>query len=285
MPIPQVARTRIGSVWPSVKRTFVAFGEDDGIVLAASVAFYSALSMGPLLLLFLWITGMIGADAQRALAEQVRELLGPEAGDAIGSVMRTTRSESRGTGTLAGIVAIGTLVFSATGVFANLQTALNRIWEIRPEQGVKGLWDWLRKRLISLGIIAAVGFLLVLSLAVSAVVSFLAEKLLPGAPFLWRTVTYGGSVVLFGLLFAGMFRYLPDTRVRWRDVIVGAAVTAVLFALGKLAIGLYLGNSAVGSTYGTAGSLVVLLMWVYLSSILFFLGAEWTHVWATRERT
>lgn len=262
----------------ATKRAFGRFGEDDAMVYAAAVAYYSALSLAPLLLLLLWVAGLLGPDAQQALVAQVRDVVGGEAGRMVESIV-TSASDHPSAGTWSGIVGIAALLLSATGVFVQLQKAMNRVWGVRVKKGA-GLSDLLRKRVLSLGLILAMGFLLAVSLAASAAVSFLASRLLPGTPFLWQILSFALSVAIFALLFAAMFRYLPDVKVAWRDVRIGAVVTAMLFALGKLAIGLYLGHGGVGSAYGAAGSLLVLLVWVYFSTTLFFLGAEWTRSWA-----
>ncbi len=187
-------------------------------------------------------------------------------------------------GVIATIIGVVTILFGATGVFVQLQSALNRIWNVEPKPGA-GIWSFVRTRLISFGMILGIGFLLLVSLVLSAAVSAVgtwATGLLPGSETLVNILTFAVSFVLTTLLFAMIYKVLPDVEIGWRDVWIGAGVTAFLFTVGKSLIGLYLAKSSVASTYGAAGSLVVLLLWVYYSSQILFLGAEFTQVYATR---
>lgn len=263
-----------------VKRAVRQFGQGDGMSYAAAVAFYTSLSLAPLLALCLWITSFLGPGAQEAVVEQMVELAGAQMGEAIRSV--TEASESSPGAGLAGVLGIVTLLVGATAVFAELQGAMNRIWDVRVAPG-GGLWAWLRKRLLSLGMIAVIGFLLLVSLIASAVLSALAGPAhgsLPGADWLWLVLDTGIALAVYVLLFAALYKVLPDVRIQWRDVWFGALVTAALFAVGKLVLGLYIGRAGTGSAYGAAGSLVVLLVWTYYSTALVFLGAELTQAWA-----
>lgn len=273
-----VKRT-LSIAWKTLKRAAGNFFTGDAIVFAAAVAFYSSLSLAPLLLMLLWGASLLGAGAVDALLDQVRDLLGPQAGEVIRTVVESANRHPS-LGNLAGIIAAGTILFSSTTVFAQLQESMNRVWGVRgdPKRGVR---NWLRARLLSFGVILALGFLLVVSLAVSAAVAFLANLILPGTEFLWQVVSFLFSVAIFTLFFAALFRYLPDVRIAWRDVRPGALLTAILFSVGKVLIGLYLGKSVVASSYGAAGSLVVMLLWVYYSAIIVFFGAECTEALAT----
>jgi membrane protein len=169
------------------------------------------------------------------------------------------------------------LLFSASGVFAQLQSTMNKVWNVTPKPQ-NAIWDWLRKRLLSMGMVLSVAFILLASLVISAVIGMV----LPGTGTLWNLVTAGVSMLVFIVLFAMIFKFLPDVQIAWRDVWVGAVLTAVLFTVGKYAIGVYIGNSAVASSYGTAGSLIALLVWVYYSAVIVLFGAELTQVYATR---
>ena len=257
------------------KETFSDFAQDEAVTRAAALAFYTGLSFAPLLLLAISAVGLFGADASDAVVAQVHGLLGPEAGRAAALVAESAE-ERRGDGWLGAVLGVLTILVSAAGAFGQLQTSLNRIWEVkaRPGLGVRG---WIRKRLLSLGMVLAVVFLLMVSLAFSAGLSFLFAG---RTGMLWEALNAVTSLVAFTLLFGLLFKYVPDVKVPWHVLRVGAVTTAVLFLLGKTAIGVYLGRSAVGSSYGAAGSLVVLLVWVYYCSIVVFLGAEATQTQA-----
>jgi membrane protein len=257
-----------------VKEAGKEFLSDNAITLAAAVAFYTALSFAPLLLLLVTVGAFLGPDTQDALIEELKSLIGPQSGDAIRMVLENA-AQRPSLGNAAGIFGMATLLFSATGVFAQLQKAINIVWNVKPKKG-EGVKAFLRKRLFSLGMILAIAFLLVVSLVVSTVIAVVFS----GEAFLWRALHFVISILIFTALFGIIFKCLPDVKIAWRDVLFGGAATATLFALGKLLIGLYLGNSSVGSAYGAAGSLIVLLLWVYYSAIIFFFGAELTQVQA-----
>jgi membrane protein len=191
-----------------------------------------------------------------------------------------------GTGWVATVTGIATLVFGATGAFAALQSALNHIWEVQPDPSGKGLWKLVRSRFLSLAMVLAVGFLLLVSLVVSAALSALdrySRSLVSGIDEFWLVLNFFASFAVVTVLFALMFKFLPDAEIEWRDVWGGALVTALLFNFGKSAIGLYLGNTTVSTAFGAAGSLVVLLLWVYYSAQILFFGAELTQVYAKRH--
>lgn len=251
------------------------FVEDDAMTLAAALAFYTALSFAPMLMLLIWISGMLGDDAQQKVVSQFTSMIGEQAGQAVDMVIQNAKSKPDA-GNLAGIFGIATLIFSATGVFAQLQAAMNRVWDVTAKPG-GGIWNFFRKRLLSLGTILAIGFILVVSLVVSAGISLVVA----GAGG-WQVVNIVVTLGIYVLLFAFIYKILPDVKMHWKDVWIGATFTAVLFQVGKTLISLYLGHSSVGSSYGAAGSLVVLLVWVYYSSIILFFGAEMTQVWARR---
>lgn len=272
------------SVWTLVRDAARNFARDEALTLAASLAFYMALSFAPLTLLLIRLGSALGPRAEEELVSQVVDLLGSEAGAVVETIIENAESNPD-EGALAGVLGIGVLVFSATSVFAQLQTALNHVWDVRAKPG-NGVWSWLRKRLLSAGMLGAVGLLLLVSLALSTVLSLLASAAadrLPGADAVWVVLNTVVSLALFAAVFAAVFRFLPDARIAWRDVVFGALVTAVLFSIGKLLIGAYLGRQAVGSAYGAAGSLLVLLVWVYYSATLVFFGAELTQSFAARR--
>lgn len=254
------------------------------MTLGASLAFYTALSLAPLLVLLLWVGGALGEGTQQQMIEQVVSLMGAESGETIRSLVESAE-EKPTIGSIAGIFSILTLLLSATGVFGALQHAMNLIWGVEPKPG-GGVKNFVRARLLSLGLLVAMGFILLVSLVLSAGLSAavnLMHDALPGGDFLWSALNWAVSFAVFVLLFAAMFKILPDAHVAWRHVWLGAVSTAFFFTLGKTLIGLYLGNSAIGSAYGAAGSLIVLLVWVYYSSLTVFFGAEFTQVFARHK--
>jgi membrane protein len=263
-----------GGVWMGVKETVNGFVSDDAMSLAGALAFYTALSLAPMLVILLRIASLLGEGTQQKLAGQIEGVVGQQAGQAIKMIMDSADKQP-GWGSFAGIVSLVVLILSASGVFAQLQMSLNRIWNVKAKPS-EGIWGWVRKRLLSIGMILALAFILLVSLAISAVIGVMMSQ----QGVIWQAVNFIVSLGVFTVLFAAIFKYLPDVKMAWRDVWTGAITTAVLFAIGKWLIGLYLGHSSVASSYGAAGSLLVLLLWVYYSSLLVFLGAELTQVQA-----
>jgi membrane protein len=248
---------------------------------AAALAFYTVFSLAPVLLIVISVAGAVfGEDAVRGrILEQFQELIGRGAASAVQSIIQRARIEGTG---LSGAVGVFTLIASATVVFAQLQSSLNAIWEVQPKEG-RFIRRFLKKRLMSFALVLAIGFLLLVSLALSAGLKgfqgFVENRL--GLPAGWLDLA--GSVLTFAiaaLLFALIYRYLPDARIAWRNVLFGAVVTALLFSIGKWAIGLYIGRSAVASPYGAAGSIILILVWVYYASTILLLGAEFTRAWS-----
>jgi membrane protein len=278
MPIKTVWRVTIGAAQD--------WWEDNCLRLAASLAYYTALSLAPLVLLMVGLLGTVLGRAQVAsqLAAQLESLMGPAGQELVTSILTTASPEG---GTWATVVGLVTLVIGATAVFGELQATLNLIWEVRPAPtgGVwAGIWALLKERLFSLALVFALAFLLLVSLVISAVLAGAAAWFQgPEQALVSRVLELAVSLLVLTLVFALLFTSVPDAEIRWRDVWLGGLITAVLFTLGKTAIGYYLGQASVGSAYGAAGSLVVLLVWVYYSALIMFFGAEFTHVWATRQ--
>lgn len=270
-------------IFPIAKKSVSDFIDDNAMSLAAGVAFYAALSLAPLLLLMLSVTSLLGQDMQNNLIAELSRLLGPQVGDTIQGIVESA-DDKPSAGVLSSIISIVTLLVSATGVFAELQTSMNHIWDVesKPNQGIKPL---LRARLMSLGVVVSLGFLLLISMVASAALSTFVNLLGRGDEItvLWRIADIALSLLLFGAMFAVMFKLLPDVKMRWRNVVGGALVTAGLFVIGKVVIGLYIGHSTVASSYGAAGSLIAMLVWVYYSAVIVFLGAEVTQAWAERR--
>ena len=271
------------SVWRLIKATCIEWFEDDTFRLAASLAFYTIFSLAPVLLIATGVAGVFLARetaAERILAE-VQALVGPEGAQAIRPVLEASTGFGKGAWAIAtGLV---TFLLGATAVFAELQAALNKIWDVKadPKRGVilKLIFDRLRSFTIALG----VGFLLLVSLVVSAALTALEQYLnnwMPGIPALWQALNIVTSLLLAAVLFAMIYKYLPDAKIAWSDVWIGAGVTAALFTVGKHVISLYLGQTAVASAFGAAGSFAVLLIWIYYSALISFFGAEFTQVYA-----
>jgi membrane protein len=248
----------------------------------AALAYYSVFSLGPLMVIAIAVAGLVfGQDAVRGeVGSQLKGLLGDTGAQAVETMLAGASKPQQGV--LATVLSIGTLLFAAVGVVVQLKDALNTVWEVdAPKNG--GIWSFVRTYIASLAGVLAVGFLLLISLLLTTLLSAGGKYLAPYLPE--ATLQVAGSFVSFGvitLLFAMMFKWLPDTPVNWRNVWLGAAITAALFEIGKLLIGLYIGKQALESTYGAAASLVVLLIWIYYSSQIVLMGAEFTRVHAKR---
>ena len=261
------------------------FSDDKAPRLGAALAYYTMFSIAPLLLVVIAIAGFVfGPEAARGeIFAQTRGLIGAEGAGALQDMVRSAAKPK--SGTIATIIGIATLLLGASGVFGQLKDALNTIWEVKPPES-RGAWGFLRERFLSLAMVLGVGFLLLVSLVLDTAVSALgkfAGNRLPGGEALWHGIELLLSFGVVTVLFAMIFRFLPDIRIAWRDVWLGAAFTALLFVVGKFALGFYLGKKATASSYGAAGSLVVLLLWVYYSAQILFFGAEVTQVYARRR--
>lgn len=265
---------RAPAVWRILRQAVSNFVSDDAMSLAASLSFYTLLSFAPLLVLGVWASSLIGYDAQQAVLGQIGELAGAQARQAAQTVFRSA-AEHPSAGSAAGIFGIAVSVFAATTVFAQLQAALNRIWGIRAHPG-NALWGWLHRRVLSIGVIGSIVFVLIVSLLVSA---GLGVFLSSDGPW-WDVFNQLITTAVFACLFALLFRYLPDARLPWHRVLWGGVVTALLFSLGKWLLSYYLSSGRIGNAYGAAGSLAVLLVWVYYSGAIFFFGAEVVQAWA-----
>ena len=279
---------QVATLWHMILRAGQDWWNDNCLRLAASLAYYTALSLAPLLLLLVGLTGIVFGREQvgHQLTAQLEGLIGPAGRELVTSILAATNSQE---GALATIVGLVTLFIGATAVFGELQATLNLIWEVRPAptSGVwAGIWAVLRERIFSLALVLALAFLLLVSLVISAALAS-ATALFhgPEQALLSRLLEIAVSLLVLTFVFALLYKYVPDAEIGWQDVWLGGCITAVLFTLGKTAIGFYLGQASVGSAYGAAGSLVVLLVWVYYSALIMFFGAEFTHVCATRYGT
>lgn len=269
------------SAWNIIKGTVSEFSEDNVLRLSAALAYYSIFSLGPLLVIMVGVAGLVLGESsvQSQVKEQLQSFLGPQSAGVVESMMQ---NQSKGGGLLTTIIGIVTLLLGASGVFGQLQDALNTIWEVKAKPGI-GIWGFLRHRFLSFGMILVIGFLLLISMVISTVMSGMMGKLgsfLPMSDVVAHVVNFTVSFLVIALLFALMFKALPDVKIPWRDVWVGALFTAFLFTLGKFLLGLYLGRASTTSSYGAAGAVVLILLWVYYASIIIFLGAEFTQVYA-----
>lgn len=258
----------------ALKEIFGGYFAGDPLTQSAALAYYTALSFAPLLMLLLWCVSLLGDQRQAQLIAEVRGMVGGSAAQAVDDVIRSAESRPSA-GTLAGLVGIGFLLFSASGVFGQLQSSLNHIWGIEARPG-SGLMNWVRKRLLSFGTVLVIAFLLLVSLVATSLVTAVFGGL-------GSLVDLAAQLLVVTVLFALMFKFLPDAHIAWGDVWVGAAVTTALFLVGKRLISLYLIRGGVGSGYGAAGSLIALLVWVYYSGLIVLLGAQVTRTWARRR--
>jgi membrane protein len=271
-----------------IKETARQWYAHDTFQLGAALAYYTVFSMAPVLIIAIGIAGVVFGQqvARERVIDEIGQTMGSTIGKAIGDTMQDARNSH--SGAIATIIGIGVLLFGATSVFAQLQTALNTVWGVKLRSD-SGVWDMVKARLLSFAVVLAIGFLLLVSLVVSAALaalgSFLTPASHPGGIYFWQVLN---GIISFGfitLLFAMIYKILPDVKIAWRHVWIGAAVTALLFTVGKFLIGLYLGRTTVTSSYGAAGSLVVVLLWVYYSSQIFLFGAEFTRVYTERSGT
>jgi len=272
------------SIWTLFREAFADWLDDRAPRLGAALAYYTALSLAPLLLIAIGIAGMaFGAEAaQGRVVGELRNLVGDDGGRAIQDMLEHARTPSAGI--IATTVGAVTLLLGAAGVFGQLQDALNTIWEVTPRPG-RGWRGFLKDRFLSLTMVLGTGFLLLVSLVVTAGIAAAGESLRgisPGVEALAELATMLVSFCVVVVLFAMIYKFLPDAEIAWREVWIGAVVTAALFVVGKFAIGLYLGHASIGSAYGAAGSFVVLLVWVYYSAQVLLFGAELTQVYARR---
>jgi membrane protein len=274
---------KFGRYWDLLKKSAQAFVDDNALKLSASLSYYMVFALGPIILIVISIMGSFSSkdEVQSKVYQQLSKLLGPEAAVQIESIIQNTRSSSDSTiGTIIGLAA---LFLGATGVFGEIQDSINYIWSVKakPQRG------WLRfiiNRLLSFSIIISMGFILMVALMINAFMELLSERLVrlfsEGTVYLFYTVNLLLIFIVITVLFAAIFKILPDARIKWKDAFIGAGFTAVLFLLGKFLIGYYLGNSNIGVVYGTAAAIIFILLWVYYSSVILYFGAEFTRMYA-----
>jgi membrane protein len=281
----KIPANKLKAGWDLLKLTFTEWMNDNTFEWSAALAFYTIFSIAPVLLIAVGVASFFLAPetATTRIVDEMEKLVGAQGANAVRQVIESSRGFGKGLWAVS--VGIVTLIMGATAVFGELQSALNQIWDVKPKPNRSVIMSLIVDRLRSFSIAVCVGFLLLVSLVISAVISGLQNYLnnwLPGIPWFWQAANIVTSFVVVAVLFSMIYKFLPDVVISWRDVSIGAAVTALLFSAGKYLIGLYLGQTATASAFGAAGSLVVLLFWVYYSALISFLGAEFTQVYTRR---
>ncbi|MDR9404858.1 MAG: YihY/virulence factor BrkB family protein [Halothece sp. Uz-M2-17] len=265
-----------------LKETFTQWLEHKAPRLAAALAYYMVFSLAPLLIIAIAIAGAIfGEDAAEGdIVNRISGFVGQDAASVIEKAI--SNASQPDLSNIASLISVAILLFGASGVFVQLQEALNTIWSVQPRPG-RIVKQFIRKRILSFAMVLGLGLFVILSLLLTAAISALSQlELLPGFPFLWQSLSFVVSFGLVTLFFALVFKFLPDAKVAWNDVWIGAVITSILFAIGRSLLGWYLGKTSFASTYGAAGSLIVLLAWIYYSAQILFLGAEFTEVYARK---
>jgi len=274
-------RTTLGRLWQVLRLTAESFAADDAWSRGASIAYFTLFSVAPTLLVMIATAGLVfGEEAsQGAIVRELSGLMGHSTAEAVEGVVRSASDKL--TGRIATLIGIAAIVLATSGVFGEVQSALNAVWKAAPRRST--MTRLLRARLASLGLVIAFGFVLMVSLALGAALAALSTYMhvvFPALDVGLRGIDFLLSVGLTAALFAAMYKILPDTPIAWHDVIIGAVVATILFAGGKYLIALYIGRSNVASSFGAAGALIVLLLWIFYSAQIFLLGAEFTRAWA-----
>jgi membrane protein len=276
----------VGNTSSLLKQTFQEWLQDKTPQLGAALAYYTVFSLAPLILVLLAIIGFLFRDdpagAWNKITQQMGYFLDPSALEVVQNIAQ--KASQPGKSVIATIIGVALALFGASGVFGQLQDALNTIWGVKAKPGT-GIWGFLRARFLSFAMVAGICFLLLVSLAIEALLkgfSHYVQSVVPGGIVIALTVYLVFDFAVVVLLFAMIFKFLPDVKIQWRDVWIGAVMTAIFFGIGKWALGLYLSSGAAGSVYGAASSLITLLLWVYYSSQILLFGAEFTQVYSDR---
>jgi membrane protein len=274
------------TIWSLLKETVEEWQRDKVDRMAAALAYYTLFSIAPLLVIAVAVAGAVfGQEAARGeVVNQIQGLLGKAGAEVVQTALANTQNPQSGNGIVPSIISTLALIFGASGVFIQLQDSLNAVWNVdeSPQAGVKAV---VRKRIFSFAMVITIGFILMVSLIVSAglaALSTFTNHLFPALEVLWKLVNIVISLGVFTLLFGLIYKYLPDIKIAWRDVLVGALFTSILFSIGKELLGFYLGNGSFGSAYGAAGSVVTVLAWIYYSVQIMLFGAEFTQVYTRR---
>lgn len=277
---------KLRSIWGLLKETVEEWQRDKVEQMAAALAYYTLFSIAPLLVIAVAVAGAVfGQEAARGeIVTQIQGLLGKAGAEVVQTALANTQNPQAGNGIVPSIISTLALLFGASGVFIQLQDSLNAVWNVEPSQQA-GVQAIVRKRVFSFAMVITIGFILMVSLVVSAALSALStftNQLMPALESFWKLFNIGISLGVFTLLFALIYKYLPDITIAWRDVLVGAFFTAILFSVGKELLGFYLGNGSFGSAYGAAGSVVTVLAWIYYSVQIMLFGAEFTQVYTRK---
>ncbi|AKG20590.1 YihY/virulence factor BrkB family protein [Calothrix sp. 336/3] len=271
-------------LWSLLQETFGEWQKDKASRLAAALAYYTIFSIAPLLIIVIAVVGAVfgEAAARGAIAAQLQSLVGGAGAEVIQTAIQNANKPQQGA--IASIISVIVLMFGATGLFTELQDSLNTIWEVQAKPG-RAVKTMVRNRFLSFAMVLGIGFLLLVSLVISGVLQGVVgyfKNILPGIDIIWQLINFFLGFTISTLLFGLIFKVLPDVKIKWSDVLVGAGITSLLFSLGRFILGQYLGNGSFGSAYGAAGSVVVILAWVYYAAQILFFGAEFTQVYARR---
>ncbi len=266
------------AIFGILKDTVSSFIADDAMTLAAALTLYVTISLAPIMLLIIYVGSLLGPDVQQRMVDQMTSMVGEQASGILTSILQNAKSQ-QSSGVVSAIISVTFFVFSATGVVGQLQYSLNRIWNVQAKPG-QALKQWFRKRFVSLLLILGAALILLASVVLTATLNVILEN--ENGAF-WKWMNLGASMLIYLLIFALIFKVLPDVEMRWKYVWVGALLTAVLFQMGKWAIALYISHSSTASVYGAAGTLLVFLLWLYYASVIVFFGAELTQIYARRS--
>jgi membrane protein len=275
----------VKGLWTVIKKSFSGFIDDDVLKLSASLAYYTVFSLAPLLVVILYLCTLIYSQEaiEGTIYTQMANFVGPRSAEQLQEMIKNATLS--GKSNLAAVIGIVTLVIGATTIFAEIQDSINRIWGLKAKPG-KGLFLFLKTRLMSFGVVGSLGFLLLVSLGITALVEALSERLKTRFPDLTVVMFYAFNLIITFIitstLFAVIFKVLPDAKIRWKDIIAGSIATALLFMGGKFGISFYISQADIGGTYGAAGSFAILLVWVYYSAVILYFGAEFTKAYAVQ---
>jgi membrane protein len=275
----------VPNVWKLLKATFTDFLKDEATWKAAALAYYTVFALPPLLVILLELAGALfdPEEVRRTVTGQFQSLMGQEVAGSVQTMIAEAERKVSGSGPRL-LLSVGGLLFGATGAFVSLQSALNGAWSVQPDPKQGGVRNFLAKRVLSLGMVLVIAFLLLVSLALTSLLAAAGGRIFGGLPeVVGHLLNFLLSFGVITLLFAAMYKVLPDAKIEWRDVWVGAVATSTLFVIGKYLIGLYIARSDPGSTFGTAGSLAVLLVWIYYAAVIVLLGAEFTEAWVKQR--
>lgn len=278
-------RTHLRSLLSITKSAALDFWKDDCPQLAAALSYYTVFSLGPLLILLVTVAGIFlePEDVRGAIRAQIASLIGPEGANQVREMLQAADRDDAG-GVLAKVLGIAALLFGATGAFVQLQNSLNKAWKVEPDPAHGGIKGFITKRIFSFGLILAIAFLMLVSLALTALLSALGERFGGGlSEVVLMIVNFAVSFAIITGLFAAMYKVMPDAEIAWREVWVGAFGSALFFVAGKFVLGFYLGKADPGSAFGAAGSLAIILVWVYYASMIVLFGAEFTEAWAEKH--